>query len=134
LRSTIDTAAVGTLMNKTEDEAHNLIEEITLNNFQWSFERAQSKWVGGKLELDAIFMLSAKVDAVSQKLEGLNVNSVGSSTPSPSCDLCGSVDHLNVHCQVGNPFAQDVINHVNYMNNYHPRATNDPFSSMYNPC
>jgi len=34
LRSTFDAAAGGTLMNKTEDEAYNLIEEIALNNFQ----------------------------------------------------------------------------------------------------
>jgi len=32
LRSTIDAAAGGTLMNKTKDEAYNLIEEMTLNN------------------------------------------------------------------------------------------------------
>jgi len=34
LRSTIDAAAGGTLMNKTEDEAYNLIEEMAYNNFQ----------------------------------------------------------------------------------------------------
>ena len=33
LRSTIDTVARGTLTNKTEDEAYNLIEEMALNNF-----------------------------------------------------------------------------------------------------
>jgi len=93
-------------MNKTEDEAYNLIEEMSLNNFQWSSERAQPKWGGGKLELNAISILSSKVDAMSQKLEGPNVNSV--STPSPSCDICGSVDHLTVHCQVGSSFAQAV--------------------------
>ena len=54
LRSTINATAGSTLMNKTEDEAYNLIEEMTLNNFQWSSERAQPKRVGGKLELDAI--------------------------------------------------------------------------------
>jgi len=37
-RSTIDVAARGTLMNETEDEAYNLIEEMSLNNFQWSIE------------------------------------------------------------------------------------------------
>ena len=31
--TTIDAAAGGTLMNKTEDEAYNLIEEMALNNF-----------------------------------------------------------------------------------------------------
>jgi len=39
VRSTINAVAGGTLMNKTEDEAYNLIEEITLSNFQWSTER-----------------------------------------------------------------------------------------------
>jgi len=36
VRSTIDTAAGGTLMNKMEDEAYNLIEEMTLSNYLWS--------------------------------------------------------------------------------------------------
>jgi len=33
VRSTIDAAARGTLMSKTEDEAYDLIEEMTLHNF-----------------------------------------------------------------------------------------------------
>jgi len=45
LRSTIDVAAGGTLMNKTKDAAYNLIEEMALNNFQWSSKRAQPKRV-----------------------------------------------------------------------------------------
>jgi len=85
-------------MNKTEGEAYNLIKEMTLNNFLWLFERTQPKRVGDKLELDAISILSSKVDGMSQKLEHLNVNSVSSNTHSPSCDICGSVDHLIVHC------------------------------------
>ena len=52
MRSTIDAVAGGTLINKTEDEAYNLIEEMALNNFQWSTERGQRKRVGGKLEVD----------------------------------------------------------------------------------
>ena len=30
-------------MNKTVDEEYNLIEETSLNNYQWSSERALSK-------------------------------------------------------------------------------------------
>ena len=63
-------------MNKTKDEAYSITEKMTLNNFQWSYERAKPKRVGGKLELDAISMISSKVDAMSQKLEHLNVNYV----------------------------------------------------------
>jgi len=33
VRPTIDAAAEGTLMNKTKDEAYNLIEEMALNNY-----------------------------------------------------------------------------------------------------
>ena len=50
-------------MSKTENEAYNLIEEMTLNNFQWCTERAQPRQVRGKVEVDAITLLSAKVDA-----------------------------------------------------------------------
>jgi len=34
----IDAVVGGTLMSKTEYEAYNMIEEITLNNYQWSNE------------------------------------------------------------------------------------------------
>ena len=49
-------------MNKTKDEVHNPIEQMTLNNFQWLSVRAQHKRIRGKLDLDAISMLSSKVD------------------------------------------------------------------------
>ena len=64
VRSTIYAAAGGTLINKTEDEAYNLMEEMARNNF-WSTERGQPKQVGGKLEADALILLSAKVDAMT---------------------------------------------------------------------
>jgi len=53
------------LMNKIEDEAYNLIEEKALNNFRWSTERGQPKRVGDKLEVDALTLLSAKIDAMA---------------------------------------------------------------------
>jgi len=39
VRSMIDAAAGGTLMSKKEEEVYNLIEEMALNNYQWSNER-----------------------------------------------------------------------------------------------
>jgi len=113
MRSNIDTAAGGTLMNKTEDEAYNLIGEMALNNFEWSTERGQPKWVGGKLEVDAFTLLFAKVDAMAQKLDQINVNTVNSSAPSP-CEICGSAEHVTLSCQVWSPFSQD-LGHVNYV-------------------
>jgi len=65
VRSITDVPSGGTLTNKTEDEAYNLIEEMTVNNFQWSNERGQSKQVGGKLKVDARTLLNAKVDLMT---------------------------------------------------------------------
>ena len=76
VRSMIDAAARGTLMSKTEEEAYNLIEEMALNNYQWSNERGQPKRVGSKYEIDALTLLTAKMDAMTQKLDKLNVHAV----------------------------------------------------------
>jgi len=40
MQSTIDIATGDTLMNKIEDGTYNLIEEMVLNNYQWSNERS----------------------------------------------------------------------------------------------
>jgi len=112
-RSTIDAAAGGTLMNITEDEAYNLIEEMTLNNFQWSTERGQPKWVGGKLEVDVLTFLSAKVDVMTQRLDRINANVVNSSA-SPPCEIFSSVKHVTLNCQVGSHYTQD-SSEVNYV-------------------
>jgi len=103
VRSTIDVAAGGTLMNKTKGEAYNLIEGMTLNNFQWSTEQGQPQQVRGKLEVDELTLLSAKVDALTQRLDRMNVNAVNSSAPSPY-EIYGSIEHVTLNCQVGSPF------------------------------
>jgi len=56
-------------MNKTENEAYNLAEEMALNNFQLSNERRQPKQVGGKLKDDTLTLLNATVDV---RLNGWN--------------------------------------------------------------
>ena len=68
-------------MNKMKDEAYNLIEEMALNNYSWSSERGQPKQVRGKLEVDALTLLSAKEDVTTQILDRLNVNAVSSNAP-----------------------------------------------------
>jgi len=113
-----------------EDEAYNLIEKMAFNNVQWSIKRGQPKWGGGKLEVNALTLLSPKVDAITQRLDRMNVNAINSSAP-PPCEICGSVDHLTLNSQVGSLFAQ-ATNEVNYVNNFNPTPTNDPYSNTYN--
>jgi len=70
---------------------------------------------------------------MTQRLERLNVNTINSSTPSPSCEICGSIDHLIENYQVRRPFAQNTSDQVNYVNNFNLRPTNDLNSNTYNP-
>ena len=44
----------GTLMNKTEDKAYNLIEDMTLSEFQWSNKRTPSKKIKGEFDVDTL--------------------------------------------------------------------------------
>ena len=120
-------------MSKTKEEAYNLIEEMALNNYQWSNERGQPKRAGGKYDIDALTLLTAKMDAMIQKLNKLNVNALNSCAPSPCCDRCGSLDHVTENCQVGNPFSPPPIEHATYVNNFQSRSNHDPYSNSYNP-
>jgi len=114
----IDATAGGTLMSKTEDEACNLIEEMTLNHYQWSNECGQPKRVKGKFDVDALTLLTANMDAMTQRLDRLNVNAVNSCASSSTCDQRGSHDHETVNCQAGNPFAPSPSEQVAYVNNF----------------
>ena len=73
------------------------------------------------------------MDAMTQKLDKLNVNAVNSCVPSACCDRCGSLDHVIENCQVGNPFASPPVEHVAYVNNFQPRLSHDPYFNAYNP-
>jgi len=129
----IDAAGGDTLMSKTEEEAYNLIEKMALNNYQWSSERGQPKRVGGKYDVDALTLLTVKMDAMTQRLDRLNVNVVNSCAPSPFCDRCCSLDHVTENCHVGNSLAPSPVEHLAYVNNFQPRSNHDPYSNSYNP-
>ena len=73
-------------MSKTKEEAFNLIEEMATNNYQWSNECGQPKRGGGKYDVNALTLLTTKMDAMTKKLDRLNVNDVNSCAPSPSCE------------------------------------------------
>jgi len=58
----------------------------------WSNDRNPSKKVGGKFDVDTLTVLTAKMDAITQRLECLNINAINACVPSPPCDHCGSFD------------------------------------------
>ena len=57
-RTIVDAAASGTLLSKTIEEAHRLLEEMSANNFQWPSERSLAKKAIGIHEVDPIVYLS----------------------------------------------------------------------------
>ena len=61
-------------MGKTIDEAHQLLEEMAANNYQWPSERSSQKKVVGVYELDAITALTAQVTTLTKQLGSMKVN------------------------------------------------------------
>ncbi|KEH16889.1 hypothetical protein MTR_0075s0050 [Medicago truncatula] len=113
----VDAAAGGALMNKNYTEAYALIEDMAQNHYQWTNERAitastPSKKEAGIYEVSDYDHLAAKVDALTQKFEKLNVNAVTPSPTSPPCEICGIFDHIGVDCQLGS--ATNIIEQLNY--------------------
>jgi len=47
------------------------------------------------------------------------------------CEICGSIEHVTLNCQVESPFFQDP-NEDNYIQNFNPRPASNPYSSTYN--
>ena len=105
MRCMMVTAVGGTLISKTKDEAYNLIEEMALNHFQWANEGGKPNRVGGKFDVDALTLLTAKMDVMTQRFDRLNMNVVNSCVPSPTYNRHGPLDHETVNYQVRNPFA-----------------------------
>ena len=91
-------------MNKTEGEAYNLMEEMSLNNQQQSNERTPSKKVRCKFDVDDLTLYTTKMDVASQRLDRLNVNAVTTCAASCTCDSCGSFDHVILNCHIRKPF------------------------------
>ncbi|XP_034203729.1 uncharacterized protein LOC117618238 [Prunus dulcis] len=125
-KTTIDAAAGGALMGKTETEAYNLLEEMASNNYQWPSERSTPKKAGIH-EIDAISALTAQISTMSKQLGTLNVNAIQSTNL--SCEFCAGPHHGN-ECGAS-PFTSpsEQVNQVSDFN----RQRNNPYSNTYNP-
>ena len=115
-KMTVDAAAGGALMNKNYTEAYTLIEDMAQNHYQWTNERAitassPSKKEAGMYEVSDLDHLAAKVDALTQKFEKINVSAVTTAPVSPPCEICGIFGHIGVDYQLGS-----AINGVEKMN------------------
>ncbi|KAG8503633.1 hypothetical protein CXB51_001807 [Gossypium anomalum] len=69
-RQLIDATAVGTLNNKTPEEAYEFIEEMSLKNYQWQVMRMKPTKAAGVFNLNAVTMLSNQVELLNKKIDG----------------------------------------------------------------
>ena len=122
---TLDAAAGGSLMSRSQNEAYNLIDEMALNQQQYSNERSTPR-VAGRFETDFMTKVSAQMDSLQQQLSKLNVSAVTQSSP---CSMSGGTDHLSINCQMGSSSEGD-MEQANALNNFRPQ--NNPYNT-YNP-
>jgi hypothetical protein len=121
-------------MNRRIDDAYNLIEEMKLNQVQWSSKRVQSRTqVPNKFEIDQIIKLQEMVKTLqmtevreSKRLDSANASVVNQFF---SCTTCGRTDYLMINCTYEQP-KERRIEQVNMLNNFMPQ--NNPCSITYN--
>jgi len=129
-KMTVDAAAGGALMNKSYTVAYALIEDMAQNHYQWTNERAitaptPSKKEAGMYEISNFDHLGAKVDALTQKIEKMNVSAITPTFVSPPCEICGVFDHIGVDCQLGS--AIHSVEQMNYAQNNQGMRQNQNF-------
>ena len=67
-RILLDASVGGALMSKIANEAYQLLEDMTLNNFQWPNERATPKKLSGVHELDVFNNLVVQLSLLTNPL------------------------------------------------------------------
>ena len=85
-------------MSKIPEEALDLFEEMANTQSLWSNERVIPK-KGGSIEVDNLTMINTKLDALSKRMNQMNVSTVSTSDLSSSCELCQG-NHPTIECQM----------------------------------
>ncbi|KAK8510799.1 hypothetical protein V6N12_009641 [Hibiscus sabdariffa] len=118
-------AANGTLLDKSPEEAFEILDKVANNDYQFPTSRLGSgRRTLGKLELDANDSVSAQLSAITNLLKNLQKPSDVREAKALSC----------VHCK-GNHNATDcpvMHEQASYLGNFN-RNLNNPYSNTYNP-
>ncbi|XP_074579553.1 uncharacterized protein LOC141836046 [Curcuma longa] len=87
----LDSAAGGALMNKSLEEAEELIENVALNHHQWANERGSMQRTPGRYSVDNYTKLNAQIDALSKRVENMSLGKVNAVVT--TCEICGDSSH-----------------------------------------
>ncbi|KAJ9562420.1 hypothetical protein OSB04_007580 [Centaurea solstitialis] len=96
VRTSIDAVASGSIVNKTPAATKALIEDMASNNYLYPTERSTSR-KRGKLDVDALTLLSRKFDSfstnISKKINSIGTRQATHEVSALSCDMCGNQGH-----------------------------------------
>ncbi|XP_073057234.1 uncharacterized protein [Primulina eburnea] len=71
-RTTVDATAGGTIFAKSPAQAYDLLEQMTINSYQWASERSGVKRTAGVYAVDPITSLTAQVSALTTQIATMN--------------------------------------------------------------
>lgn len=118
-------------MNKILDEAFDIIESVALNHHQWANERGHPMKTLGKYDMNALDLILAKMDALTQRFNQFNISVVN--VTNVSSEICGAIDHTTMKYQIGVAPSQEVkMEQANVINNFNQRSQNNSYSSIFN--
>ncbi|XP_075507383.1 uncharacterized protein LOC142544208 [Primulina tabacum] len=95
-RGTVDVAAGGTIFAKSPEQAYDLLEQMTINSYQWPTERSGVKRAVGVYVVDPITSLTAQMSALTTQLAAMNKVSTAE-TEGPS--ICTEEQSLSEEAQ-----------------------------------
>ncbi|XP_074570607.1 uncharacterized protein LOC141827292 [Curcuma longa] len=117
-------------MNKSLEEAKELIENVAFNHHQWANERGNVQKIPGKYNVDNFTKLNAQIDALTKRVEGMNVGKVHAIAT--NCDICGDSSHTIEVCPAVASQNQMVLyEQCDAVGAFNQR--NNPYSNTYNP-
>ena len=118
-------------MNKTLDEAFELIESMASHNFSWTNERAMQPPQPVVMQHGSPQALEAKLDSLTSQISQLMLEKNGKALVPVSavlapCQICGIEGHSPQECPYFSA-GETQVAEVNYTQNQ------GPFSQSYNP-
>ncbi|KAK8697859.1 hypothetical protein V6N13_113994 [Hibiscus sabdariffa] len=124
-RMMLDASANGTLLDKSPEEAFDILDRVATNDYQFPTTRlGAGRRAPGRLDLDANDSVSAQLSAITNMLKNLQKPIDVRDAKALSCVLCEG-NHQANDCPTMHESAS-------YVGNYN-RNANNPYSNTYNP-
>ncbi|XP_021750418.1 uncharacterized protein LOC110716092 [Chenopodium quinoa] len=126
----IDAASGGSLLTKNPTEAKELIEKMAANdNYHLGGRNTVKK--GGKIDVDALTMLTSSVQALTSRFDKFQAGT--STSPQELCQLCNVQGHIAPDCpQISQNTEEMSIEQANAFYSSNPKRPYDPYSNTYN--